>query len=209
LPNHALSADRKKPRPLKSDVNCIDQRIKRMSDIMSIVICAVPYCTKLYLASDKRAIRNGKVSDDFKKTYNLRKDVYYSITGTAEPGIWYFDRLKKRPELPINDLISWCDKDFDIHSFPTLTIMISGKDENGNFFIWQKNDSGEVTNADISTNVVAFSISSTKNMPLFNQYFTQQLVNRNSIENTIANTINMASTIDETISSSFDMVIVA
>jgi len=52
---------------------------------MSIVICAVPFCTKLYLASDKRAIRNGKVDDNFQKIFELRKDVYYSITGTAEP----------------------------------------------------------------------------------------------------------------------------
>ena len=86
--------------------------------------------------------------------------------------------------------------------------MISGKDENGSFFIWQKNDTGEVTKADISSNVVAFSISSNKNISLFNKYFTQQLVNGEGIENTIANTINMASTIDDTISSSYDMVII-
>ena len=72
---------------------------------MSIVICAVPFATKLYLASDKRAIQNGKVSDDFKKIYNLRENTYYSITGIAEPGIWYFDRLKEHPELSIKELI--------------------------------------------------------------------------------------------------------
>ena len=175
---------------------------------MSIVICAVPFCTKLYLASDKRAIRNGKVDDNFQKIFELRKDVYYSITGTAEPGIWYFDKLKQHSELSIDELINWCDKDFETHPFPTLTIMISGKDEEGNFFIWQKNNAGEVKKADISSDVIAFSISANKNMPIFNQFFTQQLVSGNEVENVIANTINMASTIDDTISASYNMIII-
>ncbi len=86
--------------------------------------------------------------------------------------------------------------------------MISGKDEEGNFFIWQKNNSGEVTKADISSDVIAFSISANKNMPIFNQFFTQQLISGIEVENAIANTINMASTIDDTISASYNMIII-
>ncbi len=175
---------------------------------MSIVICTVPFGRKLYLAADKRAIRNGNASDNFQKIYPVRRDIYYSITGTAEPGIWFFDRLKNRSQLPAAQLIDWCDKDFVTHSFPTLAIMLSGKDENGNFFIWQKNDTGAVTKADITSNAIAVSISSNKNISLFNGYFSQQLMNGISIEKAIANTIFMASSIDETISSIFDLVVV-
>ena len=174
---------------------------------MSIVICVVKFGRKMYLASDKRAIKDGRVSDDFQKTFQIREKVFYSITGIAEPGIWYLDRLKERYKMSIKDLINWCDIDFVTHSFPKLAILISGKDENGDFFIWSKNDSGESNMADVGFNKIAFTISSNQNILLFNNHFSNAVVAGNSMKDSIASTIRMASSIDKSISPTFDLIV--
>ena len=172
---------------------------------MSIVICAVHLNKTMYLASDCRAIKNGITNDDFKKIFEIRPYCYYAITGTAEPGLWFLDRVKKREKArSTKELIRWADKDFEKHGFPTLTVTIAGKDEKNNFFIWQKNNAGQQNYPEIDNNGVTFSISSNCKIPLFVNHFSE-LVKNLPIDVAMSETIKYASTIDDSISSKYEM----
>lgn len=166
---------------------------------MSIVICAVEYNRKFYIASDRRAIKGGVVNDDYQKIYEIRPHVYFAMTGIAEAGLRLLEHIRQRAKLPISAMIKAVDKAFKPNPF-TLTIMIAGQDETKNYFIWQKNNKGEKTEASATDEDIAYSIGANDNIHQFEVYFAKQVKSGYGIEQAIVNTINYASTIDPTIS---------
>lgn len=116
---------------------------------MSIVISLIANNNYLCIASDLRAIRNGEIYDNFQKIYSLRKNVFFAMTGIAEEGLDVLFQLQTmQDQTPLafiaraNELVT--------PSKEKLAIMLAGKDLSGNFFIWQKNQLGEIRNANIT-----------------------------------------------------------
>jgi 20S proteasome alpha/beta subunit len=173
---------------------------------MSIVICVVENDKTFYLASDKRAIKNGIINDNYKKIYELKTHIYFAMTGIAEVGLSFLEVIKNNIDQPIKEFLKEVDS-----KFPTgrtkLTVTIAGLDENNIFFIWQKNNSGMITNAKIGPNIISYSISSNDNMELFDNYFRDCVNSVRSVQYCIADTIKYASEIDNSISSGYDLII--
>ena len=176
---------------------------------MSIFICAVYKNSKMCLASGKRAIENGIVNNNFNKILMLRPKIYYSMTGTAGPGLWFFDRLGEMSDLldlDVKELLEWIEKDFPIHGFPKLEIVLAGKDEENNFFIFTINSECKIDRPLITSENLAYAVSSNNNIPLFSRYFEDMLKQSPSIESAMSATIQYASTVDHSISKKFDIV---
>ena len=170
---------------------------------MSIIICLVERNKRLYIASDKRAIRNGILDDNFQKVFRIKENLFFAMTGIAEVGLQYLDLLRRNITLSIDELISLLNTTL-VPTPTVLTIMLCGQKEDGNFFIWQKNNSGVITEGDIGTSNFAFSIGSNQNINTYNNYLEQQLISGVSIEQSIIKTIQFASDIDSTISRKYD-----
>ena len=142
---------------------------------MSIVICVVKQNRQFYLASDLRAIRNGIAEDKYQKVYEIREKVYFGMTGIAEEGHKILADLQVNSNKTVPELIECADSIFQ-PSPKMLTIMLSGEDENGDYFIWQKNHHGQITNATINDTSIAFSISTNHNITPFNNHLSSFLV---------------------------------
>jgi len=62
---------------------------------MSIVICAIYKNQNFFIASDRRAIRNGVIDDNYPKIFNIRSGLYFGMTGIAEDGLKVFAQIKQ------------------------------------------------------------------------------------------------------------------
>ncbi len=145
---------------------------------MSIVI-SVLINGSVFMASDKRICNeDGSVlSDNFQKIFRLNetKSGYIGITGKTKEGLELVEKIKSSYEVS-NDLIKESDKLFKQTEI-TNTVNIIGVNEFNEFFIWQKNNSGEST-IQYEPKIdggIAFSIASTDNIDLFNEYFTKNI----------------------------------
>jgi hypothetical protein len=176
---------------------------------MSIFICAVYKNSKMCLASGKRAIKNGIFNNDFNKILMLRPKIYYSMTGASEPGLWFFDRLGEMSDLSdldVKELLEWIEKDFPVHGFTKLAIVMAGKDEENNFFIFAINSEGKIERPLITSENLAYAVSANSNIPFISRYFENTLKQGPSIESAMSATIQYASTLDHSISKEFDIV---
>jgi 20S proteasome alpha/beta subunit len=172
---------------------------------MSIVICAVDKNRKFYIASDLRAIQNGVIRDDYEKVCELRPHVYYGMTGIAEAGLELLEKVREYVDLPVADLISKVDERF--RPSPTmLTIMLAGQDEDGNYFIWQKNNEGEIRQAAVNDRGIAYSIAAHERIGEFMEHFEHLVRSGMSLEKAVAKTMAFASEIDKTISPKYRMI---
>ena len=172
---------------------------------MSIVICVIDRKYKIYLASDKRAIKNGIIDDNYQKIYKIRENLYFGMTGIAELGIQILDIIKEFKDLNASTIIKKSSEAIE-ESQDKLTIMICGKLESGELFCWQKNNSGEEQLIK-ENNDINFSISSNENINIHSKSLEYQITNY-GIKKGILNTIEYASTIDDTISKEYDMIII-
>jgi len=172
---------------------------------MSIVICVVNRNNEFFMAADKRAKKDGIINDNYQKLFKLKEDVYFGMTGIAEEGHKILNKLMYCTYLSPTGLIKFTDLNFQ-PSNKILTVMIAGKNEKGDFFIWQKNHKDEIVIADVSVDNIAFSLSTNDNSELFNNHLRSELETGKLIEDAIKNTINFASEIDATISKNFDIV---
>jgi len=171
---------------------------------MSIIISAVE-CNKIfYIASDKRAIKSGVVSDDYQKIYEIRPCVFFAMTGVAEAGLHFLEEIRMLENAPLADIIAAIDVAFTPIS-TKLTIMIAGQNESNEFFIWQKNNMGEKKICDISDNNIGFSIASSNNIQQFASHFETLVHSGARVEEAIIKTIGYASRIDPSISQVYDM----
>lgn len=175
-----------------------------MSIIISVLIKG-----NIFIASDKRICHiNGTVlSDDFKKIFQLNENKfgYIGITGDTKEGLRLVENIKSL-YVSNNDLIKISNDVFK-QSEITNTINIVGINESNQFFIWQKNNLGESIlqlEPEIEGNII-FSIGSTHNIDLSNEYFTKNIQTSGNIIESIKKTINEASLIDNSISAVCDI----
>lgn len=166
---------------------------------MSIIICVVVRNRQLFIASDRRAIRNGQVSDDFEKVHKIGQDVFFGMTGIAEIGEEVLRQLQTIEHPSSLDLIHRATE-LVVPSQQKLTIMLAGKDEAGNFFVWQKNNDQDVCNSCINENNIAYSISGGDAVDDRVRPFLLNLLPQVSVPQALSDTIRFASTIDPTIS---------
>jgi 20S proteasome alpha/beta subunit len=157
------------------------------------------------MAADKRAKKDGIINDNYQKLFKLKEDVYFGMTGIAEKGHKVLKQLMYNTHFSTTELIKLTNSMVK-PSQKKLTIMIAGKNEEGNFFIWQKNNEGQTEIANVSVNNIAFSLNTNDNSELFNNHLTSELEAGKSIEEAIINTIKFASEKDDSISKDFHIV---
>ncbi|WP_025161851.1 hypothetical protein [Paraclostridium bifermentans] len=171
---------------------------------MSIVICVIDKNDKLYLASDKRAVRNGVVDDDYKKIYKIKNNVYFGMTGIAEEGLKVLSNIEKFKYKSVYEIIENVSSIIDISDI-NLTVMISGKDESGDLFCWQKNNSGETSLIKGNSEEIKFAISSNDDISIFSEKLQMEIID-SGINQGIINTIEYASSINSYISRNYDLI---
>lgn len=172
---------------------------------MSIVICIIEKDQNFYLASDLRAIREGKTSDDFQKVFELKSEVYFGMTGIAESGFPILEKLRKENFKTKNEVIHLANKFFQPDPL-NLSIMLCGKNEKGGYFCWQKNNTGKIAEIDVRPSNIGFAICSNENVNKFNNHLTLLLGTGESVETAIADTIRFASNTDQTISPAYNII---
>jgi len=172
---------------------------------MSIVISAVDCNRVLYVASDRRmTIPPGIQYDGCRKVYRLRPRVFFGMTGTLEPGLKVLEHLRKLRRRPLADVFKETER-IVTSIQDKLSVMITGQDESGDFFIWQVNNQGEKKMADILGDCIAFSLSSTENTDRFASYLNKLFDRDVPVEEAIKRTIAYASKIDRSISPTYDL----
>jgi hypothetical protein len=175
---------------------------------MSIVISVIEKNKKFYIASDKRGKRVDIIKDNYKKIYQLSKELYFGMTGIYEAGLSFFEHIKNFDTKNIDSLIENIDYSFD-NFFKNdkpekLAIMIGGKDNSGGFFIWLKNIQGETKFIKGSGNI-EYAVISNDKIEIFSKYFKEQIELRMSVRNAIIETIAYASRIDSSISKTYEL----
>lgn len=175
---------------------------------MSIVIAVIEKNEKLYMASDKRGERKGVVKDEYQKIYQLDKELYFGMTGILEAGLEILDFIRKNDLSDRYNLIKKVDAFFDFYfrrSRPNkLAVMLAGKDNDGNFFIWQKNIGGEVRLTK-SSGIIDFAISSNDKVAIFGNYFRSKVAFAPNVRDAIIKTIEYASEMDPSISKEYEL----
>ena len=175
---------------------------------MSIVISVIEENKKLYIASDKRGKRRNGVSDDYQKIYQLAEDLYFGMTGIYEAGLHVWNYIKEYDVSDRHRLIKKINVCFDScfkkDKPEKLAIMIAGRDNNGDFFVWQKNIQGETKFIKGSENI-ELAISSNDKIEIFGEYFKKQKTSGLSVRDTIIRTIEHASKIDSSISKEYEL----
>jgi len=175
---------------------------------MSIVISVIEKNKKFYIASDKRGERVGMVKDNYKKIYQLSKELYFGMTGIYEAGLSFFNYIKIFDTKDIDSLIDNINYSFD-NFFKNdrpeeLAVTIGGKDNSGGFFIWLKNIQGGTKFIKGSGNI-EYAVSSNDKIEIFSGYFKKQIELRMSVRNAIIETIAYASRIDSGISKAYEL----
>ena len=175
---------------------------------MSIVISVIEENKKLYIASDKRGKRRNGISDDYQKIYQLAEDLYFGMTGIYEAGVYVWNHIKEydvsdkyRLIENINIFFASC---FKMDKPERLAIMIAGRDNNGDFFVWQKNIQGE-TKFIKGSEKIEFAISSNDKIEIFGEYFKKKIISGLSVRDAIIRTIEHASKIDSSISKEYEL----
>lgn len=171
---------------------------------MSIVICAIYKNQLFYIASDLRAIRNGAVYDNYIKIFEIRPRLYFGMTGIAEEGLLVLDEIKQLTNMPTAELVSAIDMTFSPKPY-NLTIMLAGQDESGDFFIWQKNDTGKTNFIKATQNDIHYAISTTEIKDEISEFFKARIITGIPLGISIPETIKFASTMDPRISAAYKM----
>jgi len=175
---------------------------------MSIIISVIERDKKLYIASDKRGTRKGKVRDDYQKIFQLDEGLYFGMVGIAEAGLGILSFIRENYAGDRYSLIEKVDAFFE-SCFRTakpekLAIVLAGKGSDGDFFIWQKNIQGEVKMTK-SLGMIDFAINSNDKGAIFVKYFQSKIVFAPNVKNAIIETIEYASTIDPSISKEYEL----
>jgi len=176
---------------------------------MSIVISVIEKNEKLYIASDKRGTRRGIREDRYQKIYQLSKNLYFGMTGIYEAGLKVLDYIKTCCDVNnIDNLIkkinNFLDSFFREDKPEELAIIVAGRYDSRNFFIWTRNIQGE-TKFIKGSNNIEFSVSSNKNIKCFSRHLKEQIILRKDIKGAIIETIEYASKIDSSISKEYEL----
>lgn len=176
---------------------------------MSIIITTLFRNDCIHMASDKRAKKDGVIIDEnFKKIYQLNPNLLFGMTGTVEAGLRMLEFIiSLKGVKSVRDLI---DKvDYGFQSCPVdLTITLAGKDENDNYFVWQKNSKGEVKTSKLEPGEVQYFVSAGENIDEFKIHFEQEVLSTGNLEMSVRNTIKYASTVDDSINNIIDYYVI-
>jgi hypothetical protein len=113
----------------------------------------------LCICADKRADKNGKVIDNFQKLYQLSPTMFFGITGLAEEGFSIMTQLFDRQFSNPDEVIAFVDTVFTPRP-RELTVTLAGRWKSGKFYLWNKNNRGEVSVHKPISNGLVYSISS-------------------------------------------------
>ncbi len=176
---------------------------------MSIVVIAIDKNKKLYIASDKEERKcSGFITDDYRKIYQIKDNIYFGMTGVYEVGLDILDLIKKIEWGNRLELIKKVNSCFDscciVAKPEKMTMVIAGKDEEG-FFILQRNIQGEIKIVNGSDNI-ELAINSTSGISDFQKYLEGKIISGEGIKDSIIKTIEYASTIDVSISKDFILI---
>jgi hypothetical protein len=167
---------------------------------MSIVACVMFKDEGILIGSDKRAIKDGLIDENYKKLYEIKEGLIFGMTGIAEEGHFVLAHLMKNSDLPTLEIVNMADAIFKPKD---TAIILAGKDENNQFFMWHKN-SEKVSLTRNESEMVHFLVSSNNNVGLYTNYLGDQL-EKVEIDQAILNTIYFASKNDETINNIADL----
>jgi len=171
---------------------------------MSINIIVINQNAELIMAADKRAIKNGVISDDYNKIYKINDQLYYLMAGIAEYGLFMLNKINKYKNLDIDALINFTDQNFK-SSLNKLTITLCGK-KNNDYFIWQKNNEGKINNPNVSDKKIIYALATNNKIQDFVKIFHGTLTESGDIVKAIDTTILYASNVDHTISQQYDLI---
>ena len=179
---------------------------------MSIIIGLITMNNQVFLASDKRAIlSNGLVNDNYKKLYPLRPKLFFGMTGIAEYGLHVYKSVMLLPnfdKMKVQEIINSFNEHYyqnDINS----TIMIAGIMDDDEAFIWSKNTLGDVRLIKRDKLSLMYSISTNNNQDKFVSKFRNEIIkSKGFFVTAMRKTIEYASTIDDTISNDYDLILI-
>ncbi|MFA6335258.1 MAG: hypothetical protein WCX48_06835, partial [Bacteroidales bacterium] len=101
---------------------------------------------------------------------------------------------------PIKEVLGFLDSIYNEVSLAS-TILLSGRFEDNRAFIWNKNTLGKKNLIEFNSQDIVYSINSNSNTDLFEKRFIQEVqVTKYDYFKAIINTIDYASTIDNSIS---------
>lgn len=172
---------------------------------MSLVMGILTHDNHLILVADKRAKKDGIINDNFSKIFCLRENLYFGITGIAEYGLAVKDVLEPYLNCSIEEIIRFADSIYTTNE-TSSTIMICGKKPNNISFVWSKNSKGEVVYMETSIGNVSYTINTSINIKLIDLKFIEE-IKSSSVDYDLAikNTFEYASTIDNSISSTYEL----
>ena len=172
---------------------------------MSVVLCVIDRACDLYLAADKRAVTNGVKHDDLEKIRRIRPHLYLGMTGTAALGEVMVTEASKHDKLSVSQLIDHLDSVIG-PSLPKLTITLAGRDNDGALFVWRKSNSGVVHRPEVLETNVVLSVASTEKSDAIYDRLVAELGRREGVEAAMRRTIEFAASIEDSISSAYDLV---
>ncbi len=175
---------------------------------MSIVISVIERNEHFYIASDKRGIKKGIVRDNYQKIYQLSPGLYFGMTGIYEAGLDFFNCIKEHDfndrHNSIDNINNLFDSFFRRKKPEKLAIMIAGRDNSGNFFIWQETIQGQTEHIK-GSDKIELAISTNDKGEIYREYFTEQIILRINVKDAIIKTIKYASQIDSSISKEYEL----
>lgn len=175
---------------------------------MSIVISVIEKNRKFYIASDKRGERNGVRNDHYKKIYLLSPKCYFGMTGIYECGLEIFSILNKCSDKRIENLKQLVSDIFNSYTQESrpekMTITLAGKNDDGCFFIWQRNIQGEGNCINGSENIEC-AVSAGDRIKEFTKFLEDTIKSGQNTKDSIIATIKYASQIDPSISEEYDL----
>jgi len=148
------------------------------------------------------------VKDNYQKIYPLAEDLYFAMTGVYEAGL---EVLKAIKGYDVNDRDSFVENVGNFFDFffrankpEKLTILIAGRNNNRNFFIWQRNIKGDTNVVNGSKNI-EYAISSNDKMKDFGEYLENQIKLGLNCKDAMIKTIEYASKINSSISKEYEL----
>lgn len=169
---------------------------------MSIVISGIEHGRKLCISADKRAERDGEVIDNYEKLFKLGENIFFGMTGIAEEGFPVLRQMLNKNFSSPAELVKFVDQIFTPRP-NQLTITLAGRWNSGKYFLWVKNNHGEVDEKVPIANGLVYSISGAGDERILS-FFERSYVSSNDLRRAMVETIKFTSTIDSSVSEACD-----
>ena len=181
---------------------------------MSIVISILLPNVGIFLASDHRRtdVNTREYSDDFSKTREVKNNIYFSMTGYADPGSRLLEKLKATEFETVNSLL-----EFTEHNFPLiekLDVVLNGINDEGRLFVWTKKGKSQPPNHIVESSQMALTIAASTDND-YQGHFIHSIRTKDrsdinmAIEDSIGETIRYAASLDKAISPTYDLVFIS